>query len=38
MLLEPITATWSSTEKCLACRIAGARYIMMRTPASSSGV
>ena len=36
MLLEPITETSSSIVKCLACRIVGALYKKMRTPARSS--
>ena len=36
MLLDPMTATSSSMEKCLECRMYGAGYRQICTPASSS--
>jgi hypothetical protein len=36
MLLDPITETSSSIVKCFACRIVGARYSQIFTPARSS--
>ncbi len=36
MLLDPMTATSSSIVKCLLCRMYGAPYIQIRTPAFSS--
>lgn len=35
MFDDPITAVWSSTEKCFACSTAGYGYWKIRTPASN---